>query len=113
MYLHYHWENVEVNYECDYGGNTLSPHTRASVEDVDYDFWVDIQDEDVIEYLLPPSINKEEKQRTSEDYRKVIEFLHNKIDYDDLEDDEYFVEFLTEKYKEKAWEEFEESNSSY
>lgn len=103
MYLHYHWENVEVNYECDYGGNTLSPHTRSRVQDVDYDFWVDIQDEDIIKY-----INGDKKTSI-----RLLDLLHNCIDYDALEKDEDFVEFLTKKYENKAWEEFEESNSSY
>lgn len=103
MHLHYYWENVEVNYECDYGGYSLSPHTRTRVQDVEYDFYVDIQDEDIIEYI---NGDKETSIR-------LLDLLHNCIDYDYLEEDDDFVDFMKEKYEDEAWEEWEEGNDAY
>lgn len=108
MTLVYKWEDVTVNRECDYGGNTLSPHTRASVEDVEFEYDVTPTMKDVIRFLIP-------KEEDHSQALKVLELLESvdAIDYEALEQDADFVAFMLDRYENKAWREFEEGNCAY
>ena len=100
MFIKYHWENVELNVPN-------GRHTKVVIRDVDYDFDVDITFEDICEYL---QLNYTE-QHAIDKFLDLVGW--NSIDYDRLEKDEYFVEFMKNKYEDKAGEEFDESNEPY
>lgn len=108
MTLVYKWEGVTVNRECDYGDNTLSPHTRARVEDVEFEYDVTPTMKDVIRFLIP-------KEEDHSQALKVLELLESvdAIDYEALEQDADFVAFMLDRYENEAWREFEEGNCAY
>lgn len=108
MILVYKWEDVTVNRECDYGGNTLSPHTKPSIEDVEYEYDVTPTMKDVIRFLVP-------KEENYSQALKVLELLESvdAIDYEALEQDADFVGFMLKHYERVAWREFEEQNCAY
>ena len=109
MKLKYHWENVIINEEIS-GANvrTIAPHTKEVVADVDYEYEADVEDKDVLDFL---GMHEDRRHNGQE----VLDFLNkcNAIDYESLENDKDFVEFMTEKYKDDAWEEFQEGNEAY
>lgn len=116
---------MKVNIECDTGG--ISPHTRQVIRDVDYDYEVDIKTQDIVDYLMPYNLSKSNKHKTADEVKEVglanyymtkaLDFLIHGLslssELDDLESDEYFVEFMRERYEEQALEEWEESNDEY
>ena len=99
------------------GGNTY--RTKVVNKDVEYDFEVDIKPQDIVDYLIP----KEQAKKIEitnlvyikEYMRKVIEWLNEKdsIIYEQLENDEYFVEYMKERYEDIALESWEEENAEY
>lgn len=107
MTLMYHWEDVTVNeIDFDADGRSVSPHSKAYVRDVDYTYYVTVQLKDIIDYLGGGS---------SEGMLKMFEFLDNAgaIDIDQLENDDDFVAFMTERYEQEAINDFEEGNEAY
>lgn len=124
MTIRYHWENQVVNIEC---GSGISPHTKEVVRDVDYDYDRQISIQDIVDYLMPYNLTKKNKKKTIEEINetglanfymtKALSYLVHElklsIELDDLENDEYFVEFMREKYKDSAYEEWQESNEAY
>jgi len=122
MTLKYHWENVELHEEVDTGD--IAPHTRKVIRDINHIFEVQVKIEDICEYLMPYDLanakNKTEQQmkeisQANFYMNKAIQFLldNGSCDLDELENDEYFVEFMHDKYEERAWEDFQESNNEY
>lgn len=124
MKIRYHWENVLVNVPCE---SHNAPRTKKVLKDFDYDFEFNVKINDMVDYLMPYPLSKENKNKTMLDnmevcranfyMKKALNFLikgcSRSIDLDDLENDEYFVEFLKERYEEQAYEEWEESNEEY
>ena len=124
MKIRYHWENVLVNVPCE---SRNEPRTKKVLKDVDYDFEFNVKTSDMVDYLMPYALSNKNKNKTDQEIRelalanfymtKALSFLltdcSRSIDLDDLENDEYFVEFLRERYEEQAYEEWEESNEEY
>lgn len=124
MKIRYHWENVLVNVPCE---SHNEPRTKKVLKDIDYDFEFIVKVNDMVDYLMPYPLTKEDKNKNEQEIRdtalanffmtKALSFLivdcSRSIDLDDLENDEYFVEFLKERYEEQAYEEWEESNEEY
>lgn len=77
-----------------------------------YDYDCIVKLDDLLDYLLPEDLAKKLGEENSKAYRKGLEKMHsflngNKaIDSDLLEDDKYFVDFLKQRYKDKAYKEF-------
>lgn len=121
MTLTYEWNNVEVNVPNNYGNE---PHTHKEVRTIRHDYWVKVKITDIVDYLMPYDLTHK-KNKTTEDTKeialahfymeKAIDFLKDNTDCDleDLENDEYFVEFMKERYEEEAWQDWEESNEEY
>lgn len=109
MILHYHWENVTVNVPYHpYGSKWIDQHTKPCVQDVDYDYEVDITGEDVLNYLQL----KGDVRYTANQLIELLE-KNTAIDYTMLEDDADFVAFMLEHHEKNAIEEFEEGNEAY
>lgn len=122
MKISYHWEDMAVNVECDTGD--ITPHTKTVCQDVDFDYEVNVRIDDVIQYLMPfhlkDKVNKtpdKVKETTlAEIYmRRAIQFLKQEfsLDFDELENDEFFVEFMKDRCEEDALAEWEEGNDAY
>lgn len=122
MTISYHWEDMTVNVEC---CGRISPHTRPRTQDVDYDYDVNVSEQDIVDYLMPMNLSKRNKNKSEEEIKeavlasfymeKMYDFLryNDAIDLDALEQDESFVEFMKERYEEKAMEEWERYNDAY
>ena len=122
MTIRYCWENMKVNVECDTGG--IAPHTRQVEMDVDYDYEVVIKVRDIVDYLMPYNLSHK-KNKTQEEVNetrlaayymeKMFNFLqeNSALDLDELENDDYFKEFMHDRYEESALEEWGESNDAY
>jgi len=119
MFIKYHWENVECNV-LDNDDNALEPRTHKETKDIDYDYDRDVTVDDLVEYLLPIDIKKQPHRAEEKGWGKIyltkaFEFmLEHGIEInggdleDELERDEYFVEYMHDKYEEEAFEEWEE-----
>ena len=90
---------------------------------VEYEFSHYIQDEDFAEYLLPlrlqpyykPNLTNEEvveKKHAMIYIKKTLQYLYEQgMDLEEiLEDDEFFIEFIKDKYNDKAYMEYCEDN---
>lgn len=108
MYIRYKFEDVIVN-------EPNGEHTKPVKRDVEHDFYVNVSHQDIIDYLMPKWV---EPQR-ARDFGCAVGITLceldscNAIDYDQLENNKYFVEFLKDKYREEAIKDFEESNEPY
>ena len=109
--LTYHWENVVLNVEKDTGD--VAPHTRAEIADIDYDYYATITEDDIIDYLVPSTLREDDEKVYRRAIGHTITNLHDYINYDELAEDEFFVEFIKERYEEKAREQFDEENEPY
>ena len=124
MTISYHWEDMIVNVPC---GGGISPRTTPVRKDVDYYFECQITVKDIVDYLMPYNLSKNNKHKTADEVKEVglanyymtkaLDFLIHGLslstELDDLESDEYFVEFMKERYEDKAFEEWEETNDAY
>ena len=111
MWLEYHFKDIM----CEVDITTpldIEPQYKREICEVDYDYEVDISEEDIIEYLAPRNMKE-----LSRDFqvgfetaisRAVVEDL---INFGELEDNEDFIWFMTEKYREKAYEKCEDENA--
>lgn len=122
MFIKYHWENVECNIEDK--DNEFEMKTHKETRDVDYEYNRDVTVEDIVQYLMPYSLTRKGDKTKDEvnEIRlanfymtKAIEFMQehgieiNGGDLEtELEDDEYFVEYMHDKYEEEAFEEWDE-----
>ena len=114
MTLTYEWENVKINYR-------KHQEVYTKVKDVKYDYEVDVKIQDIVDYLIPFHLTKK-KEKTREEITelglanfymtKAIDELitYARCDLEELESDEYFVEFMKERYEDEAWESFQEEN---
>ena len=82
-----------------YGTDPVYEEEYADYEDYEYDAFVAI--DELIEYLTEHSPKDKKK-----DYAEGIRLAEDYIDWDALEDDEDFVEFLKDKYHDQAYAEF-------
>ena len=117
MTIRYHWENMPCNVPS-------GSHTKVVRQDVDYDYEHAISFNDICDYLMPYSLTRK-KDKTKDEItetqlaryymEKVLWFLKDNgaIETEELENDEYFVEFLHERYEQNAMEEWEEYNDEY
>lgn len=122
MTIKYLWENVELHEEVDTGD--IAPHTRKVHRNVEHYYDINVKIQDIIDYLMPYDLATA-KNKTQEQQKeiaqanfymnKAIEYLidNGVCDLDELENDEYFVAFMRERYEERAWEDFQESNNEY
>lgn len=125
MTIRYHWENIKVNVETDCGG--VSPHTIPKITDIDYEYEVEVKVQDIVDYLMPYNLSKNNKHKTEDEVKetklanfymtKALDFLIHgcllSTELDELENDEYFIEFMKERYEELALADFEEMNDAY
>lgn len=121
MTLTYEWNNVEVNAPNNYGDY---PHTHKEIRTVRHSFDVNVKVRDIVDYLMPYDLTHT-KNKTLEQSNeialanfymtKAIDYLKDNIscDLEELEEDEYFVEFMKERYEDDAWEDFMEGNDEY
>lgn len=108
MWITYKWENVVVNVDN-------GEHTKPVKKNVEYDYDVSVSEDDIVDYLTP---NPRHTDLTMRDIlnqecgiRKAVRMLG--IDEDKLEDNQDFVEFLKERYEDRAVEKFEYENEPY
>lgn len=111
MWLEYHFKDimceVEITSPRDY-----QPFYKKQLCEVDYDYEVSISAEDLIDYLAPRNM-----KQLSQDFQVGFEtaigraIFEDLINFDNLEDNEDFIEFMTEKYREKAHEKCEDENA--
>lgn len=88
MIISYHWDRVVVNY-------------KKELENVDYNYIATITEEDIEDYLMPSILRNTDDEAL---YRRAIRHTLSNIyvDYDKLEEDEYFVAFIKQRYYEQA-----------
>ena len=122
MTLHYEWKGLYANVDCTTPSN-LYPRTKKEKVDVSYDYEVVVKVRDIVAYLMPYSLTHK-KEKTADEVNeirianfymtKAIEFLQysGAAELEDLESDEYFVEFMKERYEEDALESWEDYNES-
>ena len=119
MKIRYHWEKLKINYPKGY-------LYRTQIKDVDYEYEVDVKVQDIVDYLIPYHLatkkNKtkeeiEEVELMKQHFEKALKFVIGNCslssELDSLENDEYFAEFMKERYEDRAFEEWKESNESY
>ena len=120
MLIKYEWNDKEVNIPCDTGD--IAPHTRKVIQDVEYELEVEPTIEDFVSYLTPRMFDTiSERQAYRQGLKKMFGFIQEHSDRynlkemlnENLEEDEYFVEFMKDRYEEQALESFEESNGAY
>lgn len=106
MKIRYHWEQLKINYPKGY-------IKKYEIKDVDYDYYVNIKVEDVVQFLMPLKLESFKEKSTAHFYlTKAIEYLteETKVELEDLEDDPLFVEFMHDRYEDEAFEEWQASN---
>lgn len=103
--IKYHWVDIPVSVCC---GGIYEPHYKLEYQDVDYEYDAYITEEDVVDYIVPGVLRENERAIYERAVRQAIEVLG--IDYDALSDNEFFCEFIKDKYEEKAREEFDLRN---
>jgi hypothetical protein len=110
MWLEYHFKDIMCEVEIESRGE--EPNLTKKLCEVDYDYEVSISEEDIIECLSPRNFNKlslDFQVGFKTGIRLVI--AEDLINFDDLEDNEDFIKFMTEKYQEKAHEKCVDENA--
>lgn len=110
MTIRYVWENMIINVPKSCGD---IPHTEKRLATVRYDYDLVVNVRDIVDYLMPMS---EKDKGTANFYMsKAIHFLldNDSVDFEKLEEDSYFVEFMRERYENRALEEWREYNAEY
>ena len=105
MTLTYYWDDVKVNLP-------QGDRTKQVVRNVIYDYDINIQISDVVDYLMP--IEEKEKGVAYHYMKRAIDFVveNGGCDLENI-DDPYFKEFLHERYEGRAWESFQDGNEEY
>lgn len=118
MTIKYCWENVKVNVPN-------GEHTIVKYRDIIYYLDIDIKVEDIVDYLMPYNLSKNNPNKSESEIqetrlaafymRKMYSFLKDSgaLNLDELENDDYFVEYMRERYEEKAFEDWNETNEPY
>ena len=110
MWLEYHFKDIMCEVEIDGGIN--EPNLVKKLCEVDYDYEVSISEEDLVDYLSPRNF-KELSRDFQVGFKAGIGHVIavDLIKLDDLEDNEDFIWFMTEKYRKKAYEKCEDENA--
>ena len=110
MWIEYHFKDIMCEVEVDGGIN--EPNIIKKLCEVDYDYEVSISEDDIIDYLAP-IIFEELNQSFQTGFKTAICHAINEdlINFGDLEDNEDFIWFMTEKYRKKAYEKCEDENA--
>lgn len=112
MYIYLHYENFEVNGECydrEQPYDAISPRTHQGTYTMDYDYKVYVNDEDICEFLESQIGDIAFRNFTSqkqEGFRAAIKkaFLEDLFCEEQLKENEDFIEFLENKYRDDAQE---------
>lgn len=109
MKLNYRFSNIMREVEIDGGIN--EPNLVKKLCEVDYDYEVSISEEDLIDYLAPRNM-KHLSYDFKVGFKTAIGYVINEdlINFGELEDNEDFIDFMTEKYQEKAYKQCQEEN---
>ena len=110
MWLEYHFKDIMCEVEIE--GRGEEPNLVKKLCEVDYDYEVSISEDDIIEYLAPRNF-KELNQDFQVGFKTAISYavVEDLIKFDDLEDNEDFIWFMTERYQEKAHEKCVDENA--
>ena len=111
MWLEYHFKDIM----CEVDITTpldIEPQYKREICEVDYDYEVSISEEDIVEYLAPINF-KELSQDFQAGFETAISHavVEDLINFGELEDNEDFIWFMTEKYREKAYEKCVDENA--
>ena len=111
MWLEYRFKDIMCEVEAS-NPRDLQPSYEKKFCEVDYDYEVSISEEDIVGYLEPCNM-KELSQDFQVGFKTAIGHAINEdlINFGDLEDNEDFIEFMTEKYREEAHEECVDENA--
>ena len=110
MWLEYHFKDIMCEVEIE--GRGEEPNLVKKLCEVDYDYEVSISEQDIVGYLEPLYMKE-----LSRDFQVgfktgighvISEYL---INFGELEDNEDFINFMTEKYREKAHEKCVDENA--
>ena len=110
MWLEYHFKDIMCEVEVE--GRGEEPNLIKKLCEVDYDYKVSISEKDIIEYLSP--INFKDLSRDFQvGFKAGISYViaEDLFNFDDLEDNDDFINFMTEKYREKAYEKCVDENA--
>ena len=110
MWLEYHFKDIMCEVEVDGGIN--EPNIIKKLCEVDYDYEVSISEDDIIDYLTSRNF-KELNKDFQVGFKTGIGHAINAylIKFNDLELDEYFIRFMTERYREEAHEKCVDENA--
>ena len=104
--LYYTFEDIMVDVQIDVD------RTRRERQTVDWTYRVSIGLDDIFEYICP-SIYRHLSKPEQDAYYDAIRHLYvlDLIDLEQLEDDDDFIRFMTDKYRDDALEECKDFNS--
>ena len=110
MWLEYHFKDIMCEVEIE--GRGEEPNLVKKLCEVDYDYEVSISEEDIIDYLAPIHFEKL-NQDFQYGFETAISYVvgGDLINFGELEDDEYFIKFMTEKYQDEAHEKCVDENA--
>ena len=110
MYLEYHFKDIMCEVEVE--GRGEEPNLVKKLCEVDYNYEVSISDEDLIDYIAPRNYKKLDRC-FQVGFKAAIGHAINAdlINFGDLEDNEDFIEFMTERYQEEAHEKCVDENA--
>jgi len=110
MWLEYHFKDIMCEVEIE--GRGEEPNLIKKLCEVDYDYEVSISEEDLVNYLAPFNFKKLSRDFQS-GFENAISYavIEDLINFDDLEDDKYFIKFMTKKYREEAHEKCVDENA--
>lgn len=111
MWLEYHFDDIECEVDIT-TPRDIEPQYKKEICEVDYDYEVSISEEDIIEYLAPINF-KGFSFFFQIGFKTAIGLAINEdlINFGELEDNEDFINFMTEKYREKAYEKCVDENA--
>lgn len=113
MYLSYHFEDIECevleSQSAHINNGWFEPHYHRELCEVDYDFDVDITFKDFFDYIKPYDFeNWKEDGRFAYERACRDVWRSSWFRLDDLEEDEDFIQFMTDRYEEDAREKCQE-----
>ena len=84
------------------------PSYKSEMCEVDYDYEVEVDFDDVFDFIKPNAFDEWDNEKQSA-YKKAFTDLYDYVDLYKLEENEEFVEFMTDKYEYKAHDECQDS----
>ena len=110
MWLEYHFKDIMCEVEIE--GRGEEPNLIKKLCEVDYDYEVSISEQDIIDIIYGVQFYALNIEFQNGIYSAIEEMnLNDFIDYKTIEDNEYFINFMTEKYREKAHEKCVDENA--